>query len=80
MKENKASNKQRVQFDFSPEALQRLEELKDKLDASTKAEVIRNALKLYEWFALQIDPSYIVQVEDKDGKIVYRIPAQTLLA
>lgn len=74
------NTKQRVQFDFSPEALQRLEDLKEHIDASTKAEVIRNALKIYEWFATQIDPEYVIEVQDKEGKAVFRIPAKVLLS
>ncbi len=72
--------KQRVQFDFSSEALQRLEDLKEHTDASTKAEVIRNALKLYEWFVTQLNPEYIIEVQDKEGKPVFRIPARVLLS
>jgi hypothetical protein len=75
----KVTNKQRVQFDFSPEALQRLEDLKEKVDASTKAEVIRNALKIYEWFATQIDPNSIIEVKDQEGNTIFRIPAKVLL-
>ncbi len=76
----KANTKQRVQFDFSPEALKRLEDLKEHIDASTKAEVIRNALKIYEWFVIQIDPEYVIEVQDKAGKTVFRIPARVLLS
>ncbi len=76
----KANTKQRVQFDFSPDALQRLEDLKEKTDASTKAEVIRNALKLYEWFASQVDPNYVIEVKDQDSNTVFRIPAKVLLS
>jgi hypothetical protein len=76
----KVSNKQRVQFDFSPEALQRLEDLKEKVDATTKAEVIRNALKIYEWFATQLDPNYIIEVKDQEGNTIFRIPAKVLLS
>lgn len=76
----RTNTKQRVQFDFSPEALQRLEDLKEHIDASTKAEVIRNALKIYEWFVTQIDPEYVIEVQDKDGKAVFRIPAKVLLS
>jgi vesicle coat complex subunit len=72
-------SKQRIQFDFTPEALKRLEDLKKRIEASTKAEVIRNALKLYEWF-VQVDPSYIVEVKDEEGNIVFRIPAKLLLS
>ena len=74
------TTKQRVQLDFSPEALQRLEDLKLLMDASTKAEVIRNALKIYEWFATQVDPEYVIEVQDKEGKSIFRIPAKVLLS
>lgn len=76
----KENTKQRVQFDFSPEALQRLDALKEKIDASTKAEVIRNALKIYEWFATQVDPNYIIEIKDQEGNTVFRIPAKVLLS
>ncbi len=80
MNSTKTNEKQRVQFDFSSEALQRLEHLKDIMDATTKAEVIRNALKVYEWFATQVDPNYIIEVKDQEGNIIYRIPAKVLLS
>ena len=80
MKTTKATNKQRVQFDFSPEALQRLEHLQETLDAETKAEVVRNALKLYEWFATQIDSEATIEVKDKDGNSLFRIPLKVLLS
>ena len=76
----RTTTKQRVQFDFSPEALQRLETLKELTDASTKAEVIRNALKIYEWLVTQIDSENIIEVQDKEGKAVFRIPAKVLLS
>ena len=80
MDATKANTKQRIQFDFSPEALKRLEEMQERLDAATKAEVVRNALKLYEWFTAQIDPDSIIEVQDKDGKVEFRIPVKVLLA
>jgi hypothetical protein len=39
----KKSPKERVQFDFSSDALSRLDQLKTRLDAGTRAEVIRLA-------------------------------------
>lgn len=80
MNSTNANVKQRVQFDFSPEALKRLEDLKEHTDASTKAEVVRNALKLYEWFVTQIDPESVIEVKDKEGEVVFRIPAKVLLS
>lgn len=71
--------KQRIQFDFSLESMKRLEELKEKTDASTKAEVVRNALKLYEWFVKQVGPDKIIEIEDKEGTILFRLPTNTLL-
>lgn len=39
----------RLQLDFSPEALQRLEEIREKVGAKNNAEVVRGALRLYDW-------------------------------
>lgn len=74
------TTKQRVQFDFSPEALKRLEDLKEQTDASTKAEVVRSALKLYEWFVSQVDPEFVIEVKDQASNTVFRIPAKVLLS
>ncbi len=76
----KTNTKQRVQFDFSLEALKRLETMQERLDAPTKAEVVRNALKLYEWFTTQIDPDSTIEIQDKEGKVVFRIPLKVLLS
>ena len=80
MNTTKASTKQRVQFDFSAEALKRLTTMQERLDASTKAEVVRNALKLYEWFITQIDPEATIEIQDKDGRVQFRIPVKVLLS
>jgi len=73
------NTKQRIQFDFTPESLRRLEDLKEKTEATTKAEVVRNALRLYEWFVTQIDPNNIVEIKDKEGETLFKIPVSTLL-
>jgi hypothetical protein len=73
------NTKQRIQFDFTPESMKRLENLKEKTDATTKAEVVRNALRLYEWFVTQIDPNSTIEIKDKEGETLYKIPASTLL-
>lgn len=39
----------RIQLDLSEGALVRLDALKDKTEAASYAEVIRNALRIYEW-------------------------------
>ena len=79
---NSASNKalhRKIQFDFSPDALKRLETLKTRVDAATMAEVIRNALKVYEWMVDRIDPNYTLEIQDEKGEPVFRIPAKALL-
>ncbi|HEY1348502.1 MAG TPA: hypothetical protein VGF67_02610 [Ktedonobacteraceae bacterium] len=76
----RAGSKQRVQFDFAPEALSRLEQMQEKLEAATKAEVVRNALKLYEWLVSQVDPDSVLEVQDKEGKVQFRIPVRVLLS
>jgi hypothetical protein len=73
------NTKQRIQFDFTPESMKRLENLKEKTDATTKAEVVRNALRLYEWFVTQIDPTSTVEIKDKEGETLFKIPVSTLL-
>ncbi|HJT59460.1 MAG TPA: hypothetical protein VJ761_23325 [Ktedonobacteraceae bacterium] len=80
MDNTRVLSKQRIQFDFTPEALKRLEDLKEQVEASTKAEVIRNALKLYEWFVTEVDPNYVIEVKDKEGNTIFRIPAKVLLS
>lgn len=39
----------RVQMDLSDQSMERLKRLKDNIDASSYAEVMREALKLYEF-------------------------------
>jgi hypothetical protein len=73
------NTKQRIQFDFTAESMKRLEDLKEKTDATTKAEVVRNALKLYEWFVTQIDPNFIVEIKDNEDNTLFRIPANRLM-
>jgi hypothetical protein len=39
----------RIQLDFSDSGMARLDSLKEKTEAASYAEVVRNALRLYEW-------------------------------
>lgn len=74
------SKQKRVQFDFSVEAWKRLSDLKEQADASTKAELIRKALKIYEWLVNESNQDHIIEVQDQDGQIVSRISAKMLLS
>jgi hypothetical protein len=77
--ETLAESKTRVQFDFTPEALQRLDDIKVKTHSATRAETLRNALKLYEWFVNEAEPDSTIKIVDKDNQIVTQFKARLLL-
>jgi hypothetical protein len=79
IKSEKSSYK-KLQFEFSPDALRRLDDLKTQVDAQTRAEVVRNALKVYEWMVRQIGPDYTIEIQDEHGEPVFRIPARVLIS
>lgn len=72
------NNKERLQFDFTPEALERLDRMKDQAQASTRAEVVRNALKLYEWFLNDVEPEDTIKVFDKGNEVISVFKARIL--
>ena len=43
----------RLQLDFSVDAFERLMRIRRRSEAATNAEVVRNALRLYDWFLEQ---------------------------
>ncbi|EFH88947.1 hypothetical protein [Ktedonobacter racemifer] len=59
--------KERVQLDFTPEALQRLEDIQHMVGATTRAEVIRNAIRLYAWFISETKPTSTISITDEKG-------------
>lgn len=61
--------KTRVQFDLSPRAMDRLDALKAKTEASSYAEVLRNALGLYEGLIEESEQGRQFLVRDKDGTV-----------
>ncbi len=62
------TSRQRVQLEFTPEALDRLRQIKELANASTNAEVVRNALRVYEWFLKQKAEEYKFQIV-KDNQV-----------
>lgn len=64
--DNKESLRRRLQLDFSPEAYDRLLAVRRKSDARTNAEVVRNALRLYDWFLDQKQNQYRLQLVKGD--------------
>jgi metal-responsive CopG/Arc/MetJ family transcriptional regulator len=71
--------KERVQFDFAPEALQRLDGIKLKTGATTRAEVVRNALRVYEWLVNEIDPDSTIKVVNKSNETTDMLKVKLLL-
>ncbi len=71
-------NKERLQFDFTPESLERLDRMKEQSQASTRAEVVRNALRLYEWFLNDVEPEHTIKVFDQNNELVSAFKARLL--
>jgi hypothetical protein len=63
-----AGTRHRVQLDFSKTAFQRLNSIRERADVKTTAELVRNALRLFEWYMEQREGGYKIQVT-KDGQI-----------
>lgn len=58
----------RVQLEMPPRSMDRLRSLKDKTEASSYAEVLRNALRFYEFIVAEAELGHVVVTEGKDGK------------
>ena len=72
-KENKNSI---LQFRFSPNAVERLDALKGRGFCSTRAEVVRNALRLYEFLLEKSDEGYKIQmVKGKEKETIILLPS-----
>lgn len=64
--------KKRIQFDLPESTIERLDALKHKVEASSYAEVFKNALRLYEWAVTECgdNPRLVIQKEDGTTQIV----------
>ncbi len=61
--------KNRIQLDFAPRSLERLNLLKAKTEASSYAEVVKNALRLYEALIEETENGKQFLVRDQEGVI-----------
>ncbi|HEV2705900.1 MAG TPA: ribbon-helix-helix protein, CopG family [Pyrinomonadaceae bacterium] len=68
------TEKARVQFDFSKEALDKLDEIVEKVNASTRAEVIRRALTLFTEVLAAEQRGAKVLFREKDGTLIQLMP------
>lgn len=60
----------RVQLELPEKSYERLNLLKEKTEASSYAEVLKNALRLYESVINQYDAGKRLYVSDKDGALI----------
>jgi hypothetical protein len=60
--------KNRLQFDFTDEALQELDELKSATGAASRAEVIRRALQMLQWTIEQVRDEHGTVIVEKNGR------------
>jgi len=69
MSDNHAPEKHRVQMDFSAEALRRLDLLQDKMDATSRAEVVRHALGLLDWVVDRLREGHGIMLQTPTGQV-----------
>jgi IS1 family transposase len=61
--------KNRVQLDFAPRSMERLNALKAKTEAASYAEVVKNALRLYEALIEESEAGKQFLVRDQSGVV-----------
>jgi hypothetical protein len=62
--------KHRLQFDFSDESLKMFDALAEDLDASTRAEVLRHALRVYSWLVRKAKDGSDLNLSSDDIKVI----------
>lgn len=60
--------KTRLQFDFTEDALSELDELKNATGAPSRAEVIRQSLRLLQWTIEQTQDEKATVLVEKNGR------------
>ena len=60
----------RVQLELPPQAMERLQRLKDKTEAASYAEVIRNALRVFEALVEEHEKGAEFSLKRADGSVV----------
>jgi hypothetical protein len=66
---NSKVTKNRVQFDLPPRSMERLNALKLKTEAASYAEVVKNALRLYEALIEETEQGRTFLIRDESGSI-----------
>jgi hypothetical protein len=60
----------RVQFDFSQEAIARLDALQQEVQSVSRAELIRRALAVYEWLVAKAKKGEAIQLDAEDVRAI----------
>lgn len=69
-----STGKERLNISLSPRALEQLDYLKEKTEASSYTEVLRNAMRLYDAIIKESEAGREFLVRDKDGTLIsYKI-------
>ncbi len=63
------SERVRVQFDLSPKAKEALDEIRADSQATSNAEVVRNALRIFGWYVAQTKDGSRLQVVSPGGAV-----------
>lgn len=69
VRERPAAARTRVQFDLPPRSIERLNTLKRKTEAASYAEVVKNALRLYEALIEETEAGKQSLVRDANGSV-----------
>lgn len=57
----------RVQMELPPQSMERLKALRDKTEATSYAELVKNALRLYEAMIEKAEAGNELLIKDKNG-------------
>ena len=72
--EERELTKHRVQIDMSSRALNQLDEIRKRIDAGSRAEVVRNALRVYAYILQERDRGFEVsllkRMNDREVEVV----------
>lgn len=63
------TEKHRLQLDFQKDALEELDRVYRTAGLSSRADAIRYALRLFQWFAQQTSDGNQILVKKKDGEV-----------
>jgi len=66
----RAAKPERRQFSMGRESIERLDSLREMTDAASQSEVIRNALRTYQYLTQEEAAGSRILIEQKDGSYV----------